>query len=95
MPITMPWPMNLFDTTVWTKRASRMKVEHLREGDEVQLLQILEQLVVVVSGDRLHDDAAEHDDGEQDEFDQDQGEELGEPVESIRESAAHRGCRSK
>ena len=38
------------------------------------------ELIVVVAGDGLHDDAAEAGDGEQDEFDKAEGEELGEPV---------------
>ena len=80
MPMTMPWPMNLLETTVWTKRAKKREDEDLREGDEVELLEVLEELVVVVAGDGLHEDAAEHGDGEQDEFDDDEGGELGEPV---------------
>ena len=46
------------------------KDEDLREGDEVELLDVLEELVVVVAGDGLHDDAAEAGDCEQDEFDE-------------------------
>ena len=37
-------------------------------------------LEVVVAGERLHEDAAEHGDGEEDEFDDGEREELGEPV---------------
>ncbi len=50
------------------------------KGDEVKLLEVLEQLVVVVSGDRLADDAAEQDDGQQEEFDEREGAELRKPI---------------
>ena len=33
--------------------------QHLREGDDVELLGVLQELVVVVAGDGLHEDAAE------------------------------------
>ncbi len=54
--------------------------EDLREGDDVELFEVLEELVVVVAGDGLHEDAAEGRDGEKDELDEAEGEELGEPV---------------
>ena len=54
--------------------------EDLREGDEIELLEVLQQLVVVVAGDGLHDDADQHGDREQDELDDHDRRELGEPV---------------
>ncbi len=33
--------------------------EDLREGNDVELFEVLEELVVVVAGDGLHEDAAE------------------------------------
>ena len=44
--------------------------QDLGEGYEIELFGVLEELVVVVAGDGLHDDAAESGDGEQDEFDE-------------------------
>ena len=80
MPMTMPWPTNLFETMVWTNSAKSVKAKHLRESDEVQLLQILEELVVVIARDGLHDDADQHGDGQQDDFHQRDGGEFGKPV---------------
>ena len=54
--------------------------EDLREGHDVELLEVLEEFVMVVAGDGLHDNADEHGDGEQDELDEDNGGEAGEPV---------------
>ena len=54
--------------------------EHLRERDHIEFLGVLRELIVVIAGDGLHDDAAQAGDGEQDEFDEAEGEEFREPV---------------
>src|SRR6266566_5466996 len=57
--------------------------EDLRKGNEVELFDILEQLVVMVASDSLHEDAAEAGNCQQDELDETQSEELREPVGSF------------
>src|ERR1700685_272659 len=52
----------------------------LREGADVQLLEVLEELVMVVTGDGLHEDAYQHRGGEQDQFDDDNSGEAGKPI---------------
>ena len=42
--------------------------EDLRESHDVEFLEILQELVMVVSGDGLHEDADQHGNGEQDAF---------------------------
>ena len=53
---------------------------HLGEGDEEELLDVLEEVVVVEAGDGLHEDAADHAGGENHEGDEGEGGEFGEPV---------------
>ena len=38
--------------------------EHLRQGDDVQLLEVLQHLVVVIAQNRLHEHADQHGEGE-------------------------------
>ena len=57
-----------------------MKIEHLRIGDDEKFLEVLGDFVMVVAGEGLHEDAAEHGDGEEDEFGDGQREEFAEPV---------------
>ena len=40
------------------EEGEKRESEHLREGHEVEFFEILQQLVMVVAGDGLHDDAA-------------------------------------
>ena len=54
--------------------------EDLREGHDVEFLEVLQELVVVVTGDGLHHDADQHGEGEEDELDDDDGGEAREPV---------------
>ena len=54
--------------------------ENLREGDDVEFLEVLQEFVVVVAGHRLHDDADESGEGEEDDLDDDDGGEAGKPV---------------
>ena len=56
------------------------EAEDLREGNKVEFLEVLEEFVMVVTGDGLHDNADEHGDGEKNELDDDDGGETGEPV---------------
>ena len=62
------------------------EAEDLREGDDVQFLEVLRQLEVVVSRHRLHEDANEHRHGEQHELDDRDRGELREPIDGL----AHR-----
>ena len=41
---------------------------HLREGDEIELLEILQEFVMVIALDGLREDGAEHDHGEENQF---------------------------
>ena len=58
----------------------KYECEDLREGNDVELLQILKELVMVIARDGLHQNADEHGDGEEDDLDDDNGGEAGEPV---------------
>ncbi len=49
----------------------------LREGDKVQLLEVLKEFVMIVAGDGLHHDADQHGNGKQNEFNESNGRELG------------------
>ena len=54
--------------------------EHLGIGDDEKFLEVLGDFEVVVAGEGLHEDAANHGDGEEDEFGDGEREELAEPV---------------
>src|SRR5205085_12006018 len=54
--------------------------EDLREGHDIELLEILQELVMVVACDCLHDNADQHGDGEEDQLDHGDGGEAGEPI---------------
>ena len=60
--------------------------QDLRERDDEQLLHVLQHLEVVVSGERLHGDAGQHRQREQQELDDRDRREFGEPVDRL----AHR-----
>ena len=62
------------------EKCEKSEGEDLREGHDVEFLEVLQELVMVVAGDGLHDNADEHGEGEQDELDDDDGGEAGEPV---------------
>jgi len=57
--------------------------EDLGEGDEVELLEVLEELEVEVSLDGLGEDAADHDDRKQDELDDGKRAEFAGPVDAF------------
>ncbi len=57
--------------------------EDLREGHNIELLEVLQEFVVVIAGDGLHHDADEHGESEENEFDDDDGGEAGEPVSGL------------
>src|SRR5579864_2737518 len=68
------------------KECEKNKGQDLREGHQIEFLEILEQLVVVIAGDGLHENAHEHGEREENEFDDDDGGEAREPVDGL----AHR-----
>ena len=62
------------------EHGEQRKRQHLREGDDEQLLDVLQHLVVVVADDGLHQHAHQHRDREQNDFDERNGRELRQPV---------------
>ena len=66
------------------KQREKSEGQNLREGDDVELLEILQDFVVVISSNGLHDDADQHGNGQQDDFHQRDGGELGKPVGASR-----------
>src|SRR5580704_6502141 len=54
--------------------------DYLREGHDVELFDVLKEFVVVVTEERLHQNADEHSEGEEDDLDDQDGGEAGEPV---------------
>ena len=50
--------MNLLDTMCLDEESEEGEAQHLRQGNDVELLEILQKLVMVIAGDGLHDDAA-------------------------------------
>ncbi len=62
------------------KQREQDEGKNLRKGNEVELFDILEQLIVMVAGNSLHEDAAEASDRKQDELNETQSEQLREPV---------------
>ena len=73
------------DEFVWHQRLHKHgkdgKAEHLRQCDEKEFLKILKEFVVVVAGNRLHENADDHGGKEQDDVDEGNGGEFGKPVD--------------
>ncbi len=59
--------------------------QHLRQRDQEQFLQVLKHFVVVVAVDGLHQHADQHGNGEQNDFDDGDGRELGQPIDGLRQ----------
>ncbi len=57
--------------------------QNLREGDQIEFLGILGDLIVVIPGDSLHDHAAHAGDRQQDELHQAEGEQFGKPIDGF------------
>src|ERR1700692_3881496 len=62
------------------EKSQQSEHEDMGKGDEVELLEVLDQFVMVVPGQGLTEEATEQDDGEQEEFNEREGTEPGEPV---------------
>src|SRR5580704_5516711 len=68
------------------EKSEQRKCHDLREGDDEQLLEILQQFEVVIAKAGLDEDAADHRNHQQDYFDKGDRDQLGKPVDAL----AHR-----
>src|SRR5258708_7755209 len=70
------------------EHGEQRKCQHLRQSNQEELFEVLKHFVVVVAVDGLHQHADQHGDGEQNDFDDGDGGELGQPIDVLR----HRQC---